>query len=120
MSDYVEAKPGGLFSFEGCCNRAQWWKTMVAVFFLGIMFFTINVAFFYISIIKIIMLGLWLPVAWIALATAVKRFHDLNMSGWFWLLNLIPLIGPLIVFVMHGFIKGKQYSKRYDRSSYLT
>ena len=31
------------------------------------------------------------------LAVEVRRFHDLSLSGWYVLLNLIPVLGRLIV-----------------------
>ena len=34
-----------------------------------------------------------------SIAVQVRRFHDQDKSGWFVLLNFIPLIGGLIVFV---------------------
>ena len=35
-----------------------------------------------------------------AIAVQVRRFHDQDKSGWFVLLNFIPIIGGLIVLVM--------------------
>ena len=34
------------------------------------------------------------------LAVQVRRFHDIDKSGWFVLLNFIPYIGAIIVLVM--------------------
>ena len=34
-----------------------------------------------------------------ALAVSIRRLHDWDKSGWFLLLNLIPFVGQLIVFV---------------------
>ena len=33
-------------------------------------------------------------------AVTVRRLHDRNMSGWFFLVNLVPYVGGLIVFVI--------------------
>jgi uncharacterized membrane protein YhaH (DUF805 family) len=41
---------------------------------------------------SIVGLVLFLPY----LAVAVRRLHDTGRSGWWWLINLIPLIGWLI------------------------
>ena len=41
------------------------------------------------------MLGILIP----SLAVQVRRFHDQGKSGWFVLLNFIPLLGSLIVLV---------------------
>lgn len=38
---------------------------------------------------------------WIASFTAeIRRFHDLGYSGAFWLLNLVPMVGGLIVLIL--------------------
>ncbi len=52
----------------------------------------------------------WLPMAVFgifflaiivpSLAVTVRRLHDRDMSGWFYLISFIPYIGPLILFVM--------------------
>jgi len=44
----------------------------------------------------IIILLLLIP----ALAVTVRRFHDINKSGWFVLLQIIPFIGWIIILVM--------------------
>ena len=33
------------------------------------------------------------------LAVTIRRLHDTDRSGWWWLISLIPLIGPLILLV---------------------
>jgi uncharacterized membrane protein YhaH (DUF805 family) len=34
-----------------------------------------------------------------SLAVAVRRLHDLDKSGWWYLLVLVPLVGPIIMLV---------------------
>lgn len=41
------------------------------------------------------MLGSLIP----GIAVTVRRFHDQDMSGWFYLLGLIPYVGGLVVLV---------------------
>jgi uncharacterized membrane protein YhaH (DUF805 family) len=41
------------------------------------------------------LLGLFIP----QLAVQARRFHDQNLSGWYTLLNLIPYVGSIVVFV---------------------
>lgn len=36
---------------------------------------------------------------WPGLALVVKRLHDLDKSGWFTLIMLIPIVGPLLLLV---------------------
>jgi uncharacterized membrane protein YhaH (DUF805 family) len=43
----------------------------------------------------------------------IKRCHDRDKSGWFMLLNLIPLIGPLWLLVELGFLHGSDGPNRF-------
>jgi uncharacterized membrane protein YhaH (DUF805 family) len=43
----------------------------------------------------LILLGVLLP----ALAVLVRRLHDVNVSGWFALLGLIPIVGAMALLV---------------------
>lgn len=33
------------------------------------------------------------------IAVSVRRLHDTNRSGWYLLLNLVPLIGSILIFI---------------------
>jgi uncharacterized membrane protein YhaH (DUF805 family) len=46
-------------------------------------------------LLDLLALGLFLP----GLAVAVRRLHDTNRSGWFYLIQLIPLVGSIILIV---------------------
>ena len=47
--------------------------------------------------------GMWLSSIWsIAillpqLGLGVRRFHDINKSGWYWLVGLIPVVGWILL-----------------------
>ena len=49
---------------------------------------------------------MWLNIAYIiaifipALTVSVRRLHDINKSGWWLLINLIPLVEGLIFFFL--------------------
>jgi uncharacterized membrane protein YhaH (DUF805 family) len=47
------------------------------------------------------------------LMLGIKRFHDRDKSGWFMLLNLIPLIGPVWLLVELGFLHGSAGTNRF-------
>lgn len=53
-----------------------------------------------------------LPFIIPSLALGVRRLHDTNRSGWYLLLNLIPLVGGLIVTVLLC-IDGDRGSNQY-------
>ena len=50
----------------------------------------------FIAIFGIVFLALLLP----SIAVTVRRFHDQDKSGWFYLLTFIPYVGGIVVFVM--------------------
>lgn len=50
---------------------------------------------------------------WSGLAVAVKRVHDRDRSGWFILIQLIPLIGPIWFLVEAYFLKGTTGPNRF-------
>lgn len=50
-----------------------------------------------------------------SIAVAVRRLHDVNRSGWFLLLGLIPLIGGLII--LYWMVQASQGPNQYDESA---
>lgn len=51
--------------------------------------------------VLMILLGIyWLAVIVPSIAVTVRRLHDIGLSGWFFLLQFIPYVGGLIIFVM--------------------
>lgn len=59
-------------------------------------------------LILIVMLALIVP----SIAVTVRRFHDQNKSGWFYLLALIPYAGGLILLIFMLF-EGTRGSNRF-------
>ncbi|MBF0985155.1 DUF805 domain-containing protein [uncultured Campylobacter sp.] len=92
-------------NFEGRAPRSEyWWFTLFGVLlgivtsvldgFLGT--YTVTSSGETIGFINLIfLLAMLLP----SIAVAVRRLHDTDRSGWFYLLNLIPLIGSIILIV---------------------
>ncbi|MEM8652255.1 MAG: DUF805 domain-containing protein, partial [Pseudomonadota bacterium] len=63
--------------------------------------------------INLVILILSIPLWWINFAANAKRFHDLDKSGWLQLIWFIPVIGPLISFIVLGFISGDHGDNDY-------
>lgn len=52
---------------------------------------------------------------------SARRWHDLNKSGWWSLVLLIPIAGPIWWFVAMGFLKGTWGHNKYGPGElYLT
>lgn len=86
---------------EGRAARSEYWWfalfNIIAVIIASGIDAVIGLPIFYF----IVSLGLLAP----AIAVGVRRLHDRNMSGWWILLILVPLIGAialLVLFVMRG------------------
>lgn len=54
-----------------------------------------------------------LALLWPGLAVSVKRWHDRNKSGWWVLINLIPVLGLVWALVENGFLRGTVGPNRF-------
>lgn len=110
-----------LFSFEGRVGRGAYWGLMVVSLLLFAIFGGASVM----SMMNasdpaaagsgISMLGMLagLLSVWPALAIQAKRWHDVDKSAWWILINLVPAVGGLIALVFNGFIAGTPGRNRY-------
>ncbi|MEI8611024.1 DUF805 domain-containing protein [Enterovibrio norvegicus] len=56
---------------------------------------------------------LWLALTLLpAIAVTVRRLHDINKSGWWWLIIVIPVLGQLI-FLVFTLLRGTKGTNRY-------
>ena len=58
----------------------------------------------------------FLTLLWMLLAIDVKRWHDVGKSGWWFWINLIPVMGTLIAVFYCGFVPGRDESNAYRTS----
>lgn len=101
-----------LLSFDGRIRRMGWWIAGIAMSIIGGVVNEIRDSD--VSIIVTLVFGILALIIWlIGLSLSVRRFHDLNKSGWWLLINIIPFIGWLITFVMLGFMPGDQGSNNF-------
>tara|TARA_R110000868_G_scaffold8074_1_gene41731 strand:+ start:1576 stop:1923 length:348 start_codon:yes stop_codon:yes gene_type:complete len=85
------------FDFSGRATRAEYWwfylfqilVTLLPFMLLAVLGLEKLSAFWYMTCSVIF----FLP----ALMVSIRRLHDINKSGFYLLLLLIPLIGPLII-----------------------
>jgi|SRR6056300_909149 uncharacterized membrane protein YhaH (DUF805 family) len=100
--------------FSGRSRRKEYW-----------MFFLINSIFsiigFYLDNILgtawaigygPIYVGYGLAVLIPSLAVAIRRLHDVGKSGWYYLLVLLPIIGPIWLIVLFA-TEGEQGDNRF-------
>lgn len=103
-----------LFSFEGRVNRKPFWLFNLAVFALFVMVnlvvdgkinFKENTASRVFTLLAV----------WPVLAAQAKRWHDRNKSGWWLLINIVPLIGAIWTLFELGLLEGTQGENRFGK-----
>lgn len=97
-------------TFSGRARRAEYWwwilfyfvafilGTMVDLYFFGTTVttdagFSSSTSFAPVTVA--LALVLFLPT----LAVTVRRLHDTNRSGWWMLISLVPIVGPILMIV---------------------
>lgn len=124
---------GKMLSFRGRIGRAVFWGRLLLAFFCTI--FCIAFASMIVYLIPgmpgesgsgspgpvMILFGIILILLsialigfgfWLSLATHVKRWHDLDYSGWMTLLNVIPYVG-LLILIWQGCFRGTDGPNRF-------
>ncbi len=105
-------------NFEGRARRKEYWSFILVymMIYLPLYIFTIvsmaseNPGFGIAGILLVIFaLGMFIP----NLAVAVRRLHDVNKSGWFILIGLIPLVGLYLLVLM--FTEGTNGPNEYGK-----
>jgi len=109
-----------LFSFDGRIGRAWFWYFSLAMFVVfGGLYMVLGMMMFSsmsdpnstgpgagASIFGLVVMVLGLAAIWPALAVQAKRWHDVDKSAWWILINLVPGIGGLITLIFCGFMAG--------------
>ena len=96
----------GWLTFRGRKNRMQYWQFIVMVI-------AAYVACSIFSGGNEIVLGIFgIVIAWSSLSNIIRRLHDFNRSGWWWILACIPYVGWIIA-VAIGLIKGTDGDNDY-------
>jgi uncharacterized membrane protein YhaH (DUF805 family) len=100
-----------LLSPHGRVSREQYWlMTLLTLPFIiaaawasgGIQYLAQRPGVFYL-----------LPIVWPSLVVTIKRWHDRNKSGWWVLINLVPVVGDIWSVVENGFLKGTRGENRF-------
>ena len=81
--------------FSGRASRTEFWMFALFNFLISLVLAIIDVVVGLGFLQPIYALAVLLP----ALAVSVRRLHDTGRAGWWLLLILLPLIGPIILIV---------------------
>ena len=98
-----------LFGFRGRISRSTFWWTVLplkAAFLVLFVFLDDTLG-------RASTLVLYPPFFWIAIAAAVKRMRDRGKTPAWLLIALLPVIGPLWLFVDLGLLRGTPGENHY-------
>lgn len=98
-------------SFNGRINRKPFWIYHISLAVLWALYCLILRADFFMKDDKSIPFAL--IVLWPSLAVEVKRWHDRDKTGWWLLINFVPLIGAIWALIETGFKEGTQGENRF-------
>lgn len=97
---------------HGRISRRTWWLYGVAAL--------IGLHLLGVTLLRIAGLGaepanmvMNLLLLWPGIAVSVKRWHDRGKSGWWVLINLVPLVGWIWALVENGFLRGSAQENRF-------
>lgn len=108
------------FSFKGRINRTTWWMMQLLTLPIFIIASVITYNAYtalsmpiLITSVYLIPIVLILMLIWVSFAVTTKRLHDRDKSGWWLLINFIPIIAMFEL----GFIKGTKGDNRFGADS---
>lgn len=112
---YIDVLKNNYFNFEGRATRKQYWLfflfNFIIVMILGIFAGMDN----FIGTLFGILYALYsLAVILPNLSIGARRLHDRNLSGWWQLLVLLPLVGSLILLILFV-LPGTPGQNRFDK-----
>jgi len=110
-----------LFSFQGRLRRRDYWLlsflmigVMIVIFILGaVMGIDVSRDSGEAALLQLVAT---LILLWPSLALGVKRCHDRDQSGWWLLIEFIPIVGGLWALVNLGILDGTQGPNRFGPS----
>jgi len=109
-----------LFSLRGRVPRRLYWATRgISILpFAGAVLVTMSeqagqLGSEQVGILAMLMVPTYFLGLWIALAGSVKRWHDLDKSGWWIFIAMVPVIGGLWELILAGCTRGTRGPNRY-------
>lgn len=105
-------------NFSGRARRAEYWSfalvtfliyiPLYAFFIVGVLNNSDSAGALGMGVLSLFALAMIIP----SLAVLVRRLHDIGKSGWYFLMYLIPLVGPILMLVWL-FTDGNRFVNNY-------
>ena len=93
--NYYTAVLKNYAGFEGRARRAEFWQFALFNFIALVVLLVIGLVIHFPFLAFLYDLAVLIP----SLAVAVRRLHDTNRSGWWILIGLVPIVGPIVLLV---------------------
>ena len=119
---FIEAFTKNYTNFKGRARRKEYWG--FTLFYALI--FAILGAFAFTGIGVILFLVVFVVTLPPSISLAVRRLHDINLSGWFtlyMLIMLIPVIGEaiaIIISIVIGVVQGSAESNKFGENPVIS
>lgn len=124
MKWYLKVVRDNYANFEGRARREEYWMFVLFNFLIvigiaiisGVLVGLTDISAF-MGFYFIYILAVMIP----SIAVAVRRLHDINKSGWFYLVGFIPIIGGiwlLILFATEGDVGSNIYGPDPKKPNY--
>ncbi len=88
-------------NFNGRARRQEYWMFFLINLIISLVLTFIEVKMGIFGVSLLYSLAIFIP----SLAVSVRRLHDIDKSGWWLLIGLIPLLGAIVLiifFIMDG------------------
>lgn len=95
LPDAVKSCLEKYVTFSGRARRSEYWYWILFTFLAQIILSIVDGILGMQLFVTLFVLATLLP----GLAAGVRRLHDLDKSGWFLLLALIPFVGAIILII---------------------
>jgi uncharacterized membrane protein YhaH (DUF805 family) len=83
-------------TFQGRAPRSEYWWWTLFVIVVPVILIALGATLMSDSSIPAIVIGLfYLAILLPSLAVLVRRLHDTDHSGWWFFIELVPVIGPI-------------------------
>ena len=110
MMPFMSAMKSGFknsFSLSGRASRSEYWFWVLGgnIFFMAMFIGSIILAIVEVPVLPALMMLAPILLVPGSITLVVRRLHDVGMSGWFWFVALVPLIGAIYLiylFVQEG------------------
>jgi len=83
------------FTVSGRGGRSEYWWFILASFIAGVLGSIVDIIIGFQIVGPLVALAVFIPT----ITAATRRLHDIDRSGWWQLIALIPLLGGLLLLV---------------------